>query len=219
MKLIYRPLDGGWTDPVDPSPQRSRFEASWSKTVDLLDREVWYLQAGSAEPLVIVQLDVPDRGVRLDGGLRADVRVGYHGAVVSFESKYGPLRYACDRFDSPGGGQAWKHNVRAIALALEALRTVDRYGVTRRGEQYTGFAQLGSGPSTSPSTDMSVDEAALFVARVADLPTPFTLSHVLRDLAHLYRRAARKLHPDVGGDENDFKRLQIAYGVLCAARG
>lgn len=34
----------------------------------------------------------------------------------------------------------WKHNVRSIALGLESLRAVDRYGITKRGQQYAGFA-------------------------------------------------------------------------------
>lgn len=33
----------------------------------------------------------------------------------------------------------WMHNVRSIALTLEALRAVDRYGATQ-GRQYAGFA-------------------------------------------------------------------------------
>lgn len=40
----------------------------------------------------------------------------------------------------------WQHNVRSIALGLEALRAVDRYGISKRGQQYAGFrAALGSG--------------------------------------------------------------------------
>jgi hypothetical protein len=39
----------------------------------------------------------------------------------------------------------WQHNVRAIALGLEALRKVDRYGITRRGEQYAGWKALPAG--------------------------------------------------------------------------
>jgi hypothetical protein len=35
--------------------------------------------------------------------------------------------------------ESWQHNVRSIALGLEALRAVDRYGITRRGQQYAGF--------------------------------------------------------------------------------
>lgn len=33
----------------------------------------------------------------------------------------------------------WQHNVRSIALGLESLRAVDRYGISKRGEQYAGF--------------------------------------------------------------------------------
>jgi len=48
------------------------------------------------------------------------------------------LRNVCD--------EDWRHNVRSIALGLEALRAVDRYGISRRGEQYAGFrAALASG--------------------------------------------------------------------------
>lgn len=33
----------------------------------------------------------------------------------------------------------WQHNVRSIALGLDALRAVDRYGISKRGQQYAGF--------------------------------------------------------------------------------
>jgi len=40
-----------------------------------------------------------------------------------------------------------------------------------------------------------------------------------RDIKNAYRRKARKLHPDVGGDEEAFKQLHAAYRkVLAAAR-
>ena len=59
--------------------------------------------------------------------------------MVAFESKHGPLKYATDVFDH------WHANLRAIALGLEALRKVERYGITQRGEQYTGFRTWNSG--------------------------------------------------------------------------
>jgi hypothetical protein len=43
------------------------------------------------------------------------------------------LVYATDACDF------WQHNVRSIALGLAALRAVDRYGISRRGEQYAGY--------------------------------------------------------------------------------
>jgi hypothetical protein len=53
------------------------------------------------------------------------------------------LVYATDACDF------WQHNVRSIALGLEALRAVDRYGISRRGEQYAGYrAALTAGASS-----------------------------------------------------------------------
>lgn len=37
-----------------------------------------------------------------------------------------------------------------------------------------------------------------------------------RDVKNAYRRQARKLHPDVGGDEDAFKALHTAYRTILA---
>jgi hypothetical protein len=60
-------------------------------------------------------------------------------------------------------------NLRAIALGLEALRKVERYGIAERGQQYAGFAQIGAGTAMGQSLDhvMTADEAARIVAEGA----------------------------------------------------
>ena len=73
----------------------------------------------------------------------ADTRADTPRVVVSFDSCHGPLRYQCDRFTTTRAGtKAWHANVRAIALGLEALRKVDRYGIAGSGEQYRGWTAL-----------------------------------------------------------------------------
>ncbi len=57
---------------------------------------------------------------------------------------------------------AWRINVRAIALGLEALRKVDRSGIARGNEQYTGFRALGSGIEM-PAAQMAAEEALEFL--------------------------------------------------------
>jgi hypothetical protein len=42
----------------------------------------------------------------------------------------------------------WQANLRAITLGLEALRRVQRYGIVKEDEQYTGFKALTSGRTT-----------------------------------------------------------------------
>lgn len=54
-------------------------------------------------------------------------------AAINAATEQKRLVYATDAC------QDWRHNVRSIALGLEALRAVDRYGISRRGEQYAGF--------------------------------------------------------------------------------
>lgn len=70
---------------------------------------------------------------------------GDHADFVAIQAATDPskrLVYATDCCDF------WQHNVRSIALGLEALRAVDRYGISRRGEQYAGFrAALTAGAS------------------------------------------------------------------------
>jgi hypothetical protein len=181
---------------------RSRFKVGFGATLDLLDRELWYLEAKN----VVIEATVRERDIRNDGWLRSDIKPSSPGVILSFQSKYGPLRYPCNTYDN------WLHNLRAIALALEALRTVDRYGVTRVGEQYTGWKQL-PGP-TVPHT-MTVEEAAEIVAPRGGKYVDAVVMRVPALYREAYRERAFALHPDcINGDAVQFKRLQEAKRVL-----
>lgn len=186
----------------------SPFEAGMSSTLETLNRELRELQAHST----VLQIALRDQDFRLDGYPRANSRPDHPGVILSFDSrKIGPgLSYPCDTFLD------WQSNLRAIALALEALRKVDRYGVTARGEQYAGFKAIGSGIALP--AQMSVEEAIRFVASAAEIDVDGLLAERRMggdDLAAVaYRLAARKLHPDRGGSTADFQRLQDAKRVL-----
>ena len=114
----------------------SSFRADHSQTLRLLDRELSYLRARN----VVIQADCDRSQIRMDGMLYAGAKLRTAGIVLSFDSKHGPLSYPCDKYSN------WQANLRAIALSLEALRAVDRYGVTRRAEQYKGWAKLPPPP-------------------------------------------------------------------------
>ncbi len=165
-----------WPHAETRGRRRAVFSAGWSATVDLLEREVAHLGARRA----VLQLAVTEDDIRLDGAIRASARPTHPGAIVSFESRHGPLEYATDVFDR------WQDNVRAIALGLEALRKVDRYGIGKRGEQYAGWKQLAAG---GPSPERGVQ--------------------IIRDLGGL-RKALMATHPDHGGDPEDFAAVQAA---------
>lgn len=203
----FRPIQH-WPGENTRNRRTSNFSASWSSTLSLLDREL--SQLGSKN--VVIQVALDERDIRLDGYPRATARPAHPGVIVSLDSAYGPLSYPCDTYTS------WQDNLRAVALALESLRAVDRYGVTKRGEQYTGWKQLPGG-RPMPSA-MTRTEAAGFVKKAADPDNriPSLVKSLLEgrtvsiDVA--YKAAARKLHPDAGGSTEDFQRLQEAKRVL-----
>ena len=123
--------------------------------------------------------------------------------VYSYQSKHGPLSYPCDAFDD------WQDNVRAIALALEALRTVDRYGVTKRAEQYRGWQSL-----PSPNGNHWTKEAAR--DWLVQLTCAGLQPHQIPTVDALIRAAEFKTHPDRGGNPDDFKKVQQARKLLLA---
>lgn len=216
MRYETRPLVA-WTDPETTQRRSSsRFKASWADTLDFLSAEIE--KVGGKEP-VVIQVDVTEGDIRLDGMLRANAKVGHPGVVLSFDSDFGPLRYATDAYekDWAHGMPSWQANLRAIALTLEALRAIDRWGVSKRGEQYTGWKALPSGGTvTFPSADEAArwlaETAARFGAHLGTAPLTYRPA-----LSGLYRAAAKNLHPDAGGDPEEWERLSAAKLLLTQA--
>lgn len=204
----FRPIQQ-WPGDHTRDRRHSPFTAKWDKTLTLLDREL--SQLGGKQ--VVIQVALTDRDIRQDGYPRANARPEHPGVIVSLDSAYGPLSYPCDTFYD------WKDNLRAVALALESLRAVDRYGVTKRGEQYTGWKQLGGRPMATSMTHVA---AAQCLARCADpegrIPGLLTALLAGRMVEATYKTAAKNTHPDTGGSTEEFQRLQEAKRVLEGAR-
>lgn len=201
MNYTFRPLQ--WAGPITPAEQRrSRwaFRAGWSDTLRLLEDELWRLDADR----VVVEADFRERDLRRDGMPRADARQPeFPGVRIAFDSKHGPLVYATDAYEF------WQHNVRAVALSLEALRAVDRYGVTKRAEQYTGWRAIGVGPATPMDTGpMTEAQARDLLLALVGVPNGDN-----SDLA-LYRRAVKIAHPDQGGSRAVWDQVQEARKAL-----
>lgn len=226
MRIVLRPIDV-WPGSLLSDSQRtpSPFEASWPQTKQLLEREVGMLQPKTVD--IVVQYAVEPRDFRLDGEMRANARAPRHpGVIVSFESrKFGPMRYFTDQFTNRGYGgsrflNGWQSNVRAVALGLEALRKVERYGIARRGEQYVGWSALPPAREMG-AAPLTIDEAArlLCEATMETIGEDWHDIDRVRSVANsLWREAAKVHHPDAGGDPETFKRLTAARDLLLAAR-
>lgn len=209
-RYLIRPL-GTWTDPVTASRRGAHlFRSGWDATLDLLDREIEHLDGKHP---VVVQVDVQQADIRADGMLKARARVGFPGVVVSFTSRFGPLRYASDAYEQQYsfGMAGWQANVRAIALALESLRAVDRYGVTRRGEQYQGWTALPASRAGGSVLFQEPDDAAAWMIAVSrELGDDSSMPPKAR-----YKWLTRRLHPDAeGGNAELWERLDAAASLL-----
>ena len=204
-----------WPEKDTEERLKAPFKATWANTLDLLAFE---LDKVSARNVTLNTMHSPD-DVRLDGKLRGDSRAPAHpGVIITFErfeglddkgaSKYVELRFPCDTFTY------WKDNVRAIALALEALRKVDRYGV-RAGSQYAGFKALPAGDFT---VEMTPELAADFIAKGAGMGNvPAIANSIMQNplfAESVYRTAAKALHPDKGGNPEEFKKLESAWRLV-----
>lgn len=179
--VVFRPLER----PLSGSGSRSAsFRSNWSSTVSLLAGELRLHGAENA----VMEIDMSDANIRLDGMPRADRAARSPGVVLGFRATAvvgkPQLRYEAAEFDD------WRDNVRALALGLRSLRAVDRYGITKRGEQYAGWRALAAG-------DVGDGDAArgrVLIARAGGS----------------WRKAAALAHPDVGGEPGDFRDVIAA---------
>lgn len=218
MQFIFKTI-AIWPRKPTATRQRSRFDSTYRDTLELLERE---LRQISARQPVIIQTYMDERDIRNDGLPRSDARApGNPGVIVTLErwipngkrNEQGkplgvvtPFSFPCDQFTD------WKDNLRAIALALEALRKVDRYGVTQNAEQYTGWKALPASGGLQ-----SDEEAARTLCEFGALNGRVNPQSVLSDpeiAKQAFRAAAKATHTDTGGKQADFQAVQIAWGRL-----
>lgn len=192
--------------PGKPTPRGlrrpSRFDTPWGKTIDLLERELEHLRARN----VVIEADCPPSEIRIDGHLRANAKLNGPGVVISFDSAKGPLRFPCDTFTD------WQANVRGIALGLEALRAVDRYGVTQHAEQYKGWTALPDKTTEQKTKRQLAAEWMVQQLFQAGDKCPPTVDKILSDdemRRWVYKQLAVQLHPDRSSDDGqNFRKLQ-----------
>lgn len=204
MDVRFRPLV--WTSARTPAHKKrgpNVFKAGWTDTLYKLEDELGKLKATE----IIIEADFSEADLRIDGWPRAGARPTFHGVRISFNApKIGRVQYETDVCEF------WQHNVRSIALGLEALRAVDRYGITSGMQQYTGFKAIGVGNGMT-----SKAEAAQVIADLSGLVVSGQAVGRDPNVANAaYRAAAKRLHPDnpETGSAELFKKLEQAKAVL-----
>lgn len=188
----------------------SKFKASYSATLSLLDDELQHVSAKG----VVVQAFLRADQIRNDGWPYSNARPSSPGVIVSFTNGRGAFSFPCEKYSK------FEDNLRAISLSLQALRAVDRYGVTQRAEQYQGWKRL---PEPDAAPFPTVEDAARFLSvKAYQDDRQSTYVALLRDIEarrRAYRSAAALLHPDSpSGSHEEFVLLGKAMKILEVGR-
>lgn len=210
LRYMTRPIsDRTWQTPNKRIT--SAFTTTWSATLDLLDREYAALRGRD----LVIEVDVAEKDIRNDGLLRADAKAASPAVVVAFGSRHGPLLYRCDQYirQAPRSSMvSWQHNIRAIALTLEALRSVDRHGASAHGEQYRGYKAIDAGDNGGAARMTRLDAERLIAALsgIGHRGMPSDPDGWRR----LARMARANVHPDRGGSRDAWDDVERAVAVL-----
>ncbi|HYW51667.1 MAG TPA: hypothetical protein VE861_13725 [Gemmatimonadaceae bacterium] len=204
------------------------FKMKYSDSKQLLLDELRRAGARNAT----LALDINHGDLNRFGELYADAKPSSSRVLLTFTRTVAgaqrTLSFPCWQF------LAWQHNMHAIALTLEALRSVERYGATQQDQQWKGFAALGSGDDTARAINtqalaLSPERAARILVEahptmgasaggmgieiLAKAMLDRTASAGMMKLAHESRSHA---HPDRSGNDGLFATVNAAFDVLKA---
>lgn len=174
--------------------ERAKFGASFARARDDIQRECRLL--GGKD--IILSTNIP---LRLDGLPYAGMAQPKDpGAAVYFHYKDQAVCFACDRW------QKVEDNLRAIALTIEALRGIARWGTgDMLAAAFRGFQAL-----PAPSASRTWREVLGF---------PPDRTPPAGEIENNYKVLRSKHHPDRGGDAAQFIAVQRAYQQACAEMG
>jgi len=141
--------------------------------------------------------------VRGDGRPRSDdlkLRISQPGVALYFQYNGRPMVMAQDVYDAPYA------NIRSLALAISAMRAIERHGGGHMMQRsFDGFAQLPP-PEGSSNQPLRPWRAVLGVEGI-DLAPEF-MRPIVEDR---YRKLAKERHPDMtGGSHDAFAELNVA---------
>lgn len=177
----------------------SGFTAKYSQTLKLLEAELRQLRAKE------ITIQAGFKRVRDDGWPYSSSKPDHPAVALQFRAAKGVLVFRAHRYSR------FEDNLRAIAMTLQALRAVDRWGVVE-GQQYTGFRQIEAPAAEDKMTDQA---AAAWLAFFSDYSSTDLLgSREKLDLA--YKQTLLKLHPDRQdtGSHEGFVKTKQAYELL-----
>lgn len=185
MKFEY-PLQWLPQQPRTKRPERARFgHHSISNAGVLLVDELRKL--GAKNCIISTNLQT-----KISGGFYANQKVEDSGVVIYFDLNGEGKAMACDRWDKP------EHNLWALNLSISAIRGLERWGGSEFLDGlFTGFKAL---PAPGECMNMSMQY--------------FSDVENLEYLNLKYKKLLKELHPDMGGNSEDFQDMMEQYKNL-----
>lgn len=212
LNIQIRPIKK-WPGSENKNPRGSQFQSTYKVTLAQLEHELSKMNADSSS--LVLEMHISQEQLTLDGSrLRAHVRPHKPGVILSFNRRQSKivngsvvtsvqtLSYPCDAFDD------WQDNMRAITLSLESLRRVERYGVFK----YNDIVERLALPTAEGSVSTRESAAAFLAIHSGVSKDEILFSPTAMQTA--YRKAAQSLHPDNGGNQEEFMKLTEARKVL-----
>lgn len=167
------------------SQKRARFTTTLGKSRDFVKEEIRRL--GGKNP--IISTNIP---LKNDGDLRADwsrYKIDDIGVAVYFTHNGNQVCLCCDQYD-----RIWD-NLWAIGRTIEALRQIDRDGVSDfLNRTFSGFKMLSDPDQKEWWEILQVEKNS-------------SDDHV----KIAYRKKVMETHPDKGGSTESFNKVQNAY--------
>jgi hypothetical protein len=204
--MTLRPITS-WPHAFTNPRRNAPFRAYLRDTLTKLDQELRLLDPKDRlYPPSVLEIAIAERDFRLDGMPRANAQPDHPGVILNIEPRAKPaLSFPCDTFDH------WHDNLRAITLTLEALRRIDRYGVTNTGQQYHGWRAIEAKPL---EPEVPAEQLVTVLAVAAGLITPVADTSP-ENLARIWRTARANTHPDTNdGDRAVWDRVEKAANQL-----
>lgn len=182
----------GW--PRTPSPSRAKFsEKSVSAALTELHRQLGLLRASE----VVISSNVSlgnqspkDKGVCVYFKLKAS---------TAFNAPVKPYALPCDKWDKV------EHNIWALAMHIDSLRSQARWGVGTIERQFAGYAALPAPMGANPEEWWKVFGCN------RDIP--------FDEAQRCYRNKAVLVHPDRGGTADAMALVNAAWAACKRSYG